>query len=351
LADYDRTVLRTPEFCGACHKQFIPEALNRTGLSPSQNQFDEWRESHWNSDDPDASLSCVDCHMRLVRDSDDPGRGEKGALRRQADDGAHRHHGTIATNSFIPELLKLPNWEKHCQLTREWIRGETVIEEIADLWPTGPVATIKVLAPQQAAPGKPLNLSVMVANAKAGHNFTTGPLDFIRVWVHLRVLDATGAKLAEWGAIDPATREITDSTGQTHESASSRREGTLVLESVPLDQEGNEIRRHELWNKAGGRGTRVIFPSYSDNQHFRLEIPSTAQGPLRVEADLNYRRYRQEFLNLVLPGMEEKYGVYQPTEIQSSDTVTIELAPSTDAAEDVTNDPGQDTTSPAARTP
>ena len=36
LDDYDRNLLRTPEFCATCHKQFIPEALNRFGLSPGQ---------------------------------------------------------------------------------------------------------------------------------------------------------------------------------------------------------------------------------------------------------------------------------------------------------------------------
>ncbi len=78
LVDYDRNVLRTPEFCGACHKQFIPEALNRFGLSPGQNQYDEWRRSHWHTDDPDVDLSCRDCHMRLIADSRHPGNGEAG---------------------------------------------------------------------------------------------------------------------------------------------------------------------------------------------------------------------------------------------------------------------------------
>ena len=78
LADYDRNILRSPEFCGSCHKQFIPEALNRFGVSPGQNQYDEWRQSHWHSDDPNKDLSCQDCHMRLVYGSRDPGRGEAG---------------------------------------------------------------------------------------------------------------------------------------------------------------------------------------------------------------------------------------------------------------------------------
>jgi len=325
LADYDRNLLRTPEFCGACHKQFIPEALNRFGLSPGQNQYDEWRKSHWHVDDPQKNLTCRDCHMRLVFDSTDPGRGEAGAIRRSADDGAHRHHGMIGTNMFIPAVMKLSHWQDQVQLTEEWIRGETVIAEIAPLWPTGPVASVQIVAPREVRAGEEVELRTIVMNRKAGHNFTTGPLDFTRAWVHLRVLDADGNKIAQWGAIDPQTRAITDLPGQPHKIANSRREGTLVLEGQPMDSEGNPLVRHELWKKAGGKGLRVIFPNYSDSQVYRFKIPASAKGELTVKADLNFRRYRQEFLDLVVPTMEEQSGVYQPTVTQSSDEKRISV--------------------------
>lgn len=313
LADYDRPVLRSPELCGACHKQFIPEALNRFGLTEGQNQYDEWRNSHWHTEDPATDLSCRDCHMRLVTGSTDPSRGEAGAPRRSPDDGAHRHHGFIATNSFMPELLKLPHWREHVRLTEEWLRGETVIPEIAHLWPEGPVAGLELLAPATAEPGSEVELRVLVTNRKAGHHFTTGPLDFVRSWVHLKVLAADGTVLAEWGALDPESRYIQDRPGRIHAIGNPRDEGTLVLEALPLDAEGRPLRRHQLWRKAGGMGKRVIFPRHSDSQLYRFRLPpDLPRGPLRVEAVLLYRRYRQEFLELALPGLEEEYGTYQP---------------------------------------
>ena len=326
LVDYDRPVLRTPEFCGSCHKQFIPEALNHTGLSAGQNQFDQWKESHWHKDNPDDSLSCVDCHMRLVPESTDPSSGEAGSPRRTKQDGAHRHHGTVATNMFMPRVMKLPNWKRHVKLTEEWIRGETVIPEIDDLWPRGPVAAVTISPSiKKASPGDDIEFHVVVTNRKAGHNFTTGPLDFTRAWIHLRITDESGKLLAEWGAIDPKTRAITDRPGERHEIGNSRREGTLVLESLPLNQQGEPIVRHELWNKAGGRGHRVIFPGYSDHQVYVFKVPEGIRGPLTVTADLNYRRYRQEFLELVVPDMERESGVYQPTVTQSSTRLTMEI--------------------------
>jgi hypothetical protein len=325
LADYDRAVMHTPEFCGVCHKQYIPEALNRFGIVDAQNQLDEWRNSHWNVDDPEQRLACADCHMRLVPNSTDPARGEGGSIRRTADDGAHRHHGTVATNFFMPKVLQLPHWEQQVKLTEEWIRGETVIPEIAHLWPPGPVASLQVTAPPRANPGEEVSLRAVVVNRKAGHHLTTGPLDFMRCWVHLRVSDAQGKVLAEWGAIDPATREIADSPGKVHVVGNSRKEGTLVLEGMPLDGRGQPIRQHELWDKAGGKGKRVIFPNYSDSQLYLFQVRTDAVGPLTVKADLNYRRYRQEFLDLyreefqkMLPRLAMDMAEYQPLVAQAS---------------------------------
>lgn len=323
LADYDRGLLHSPEFCGACHKQFIPEALNRFGLVAGQNQYDEWHSSHWNAADAATNLNCIDCHMRLVHDSSDPARGEANAIRRTPQDGSHRHHGFIATNFFMPQVLKLPHADEQVRLTEEWIRGQTVIPEIAHLWPAGPVASVELSAPQEAAPGEDIQLDAIVVNRKAGHNLTTGPLDFMRVWIHLRVVDAAGETVAEWGGIDPATREITDTPGRIHQIGNSRKEGTLVLEGLPVNGQGQPILKHQLWTQAGGKGKRVVFPGYSDRQSYTLHVPEGRQGPLVVQADLNFRRYRQEFLDLVLPTLERDAGIYQPMVPQSSDTKQI----------------------------
>jgi hypothetical protein len=53
-------------------------------------------------------------------------------------------------------------------------------------------------------------------------------------------------------------------------------------------------------------------------------VPPSTEGPITVTADLNFRRYRQEFLELVLPTLEEESGVYQPTITKNS--VSREIA-------------------------
>ncbi len=331
LADYDRNILRTAEFCAACHKQYVPEALNRFGFAPGQNQYDEWHKSHWHRpDDPDNDLSCRDCHMRLVPNSSDPGRGEAGDRRRSPHDGMHRHHGTIATNMFMPELLKLPGWKRHVELTREWIRGETVIPEIEHVWPSGPVATMRIEGPERVEAGEELAVRVRVQNTKVGHNFSTGPLDFVRVWVHLTVHDADGNLLGTWGNIDPKTRRIQDVPGKEHVFGNKRDEGTMVLEAVPVNERGEVLAEHDLWNMAGGKGLRVIFPGYEDHQTYKLRVPPGTRGPLKVHADLNFRRYRQEFLDIVMPTMEKDHGVYQPTVRQTAADLEVAVGPKAD---------------------
>ncbi len=121
------------------------------------------------------------------------------------------------------------------------------------------------------------------------------------------------------------SREITDVPGRIHEIGNSRKEGTLVLEGLPINGEGQPIVKHQLWTQAGGKGKRVIFPGYTDHQSYTLSIPADAKGPLVVKADLNFRRYRQQFLDLVLPTLERDTGFYQPMVRQSSDEKQITI--------------------------
>ena len=120
--------------------------------------------------------------------------------------------------------------------------------------------------------------------------------------------------------------------GRLHTSDSYAEDGrgTMVLEANPVDAEGRVLERHELWRKAGGKDQRVVFPRYSDAQVFRIDVPADAVGPLTVEAELLYRRYRQRFLDLVVPEMERDSGVYQRTVEQSRTRAKVAVAPADD---------------------
>ena len=42
-----KRMFKAPEYCAACHKQFIDAEVNRVGWVQLQNQYDNWKASHW----------------------------------------------------------------------------------------------------------------------------------------------------------------------------------------------------------------------------------------------------------------------------------------------------------------
>ncbi len=48
VAELSKRLFKTPEYCAACHKQFIDQEVNNVGWVQLQNQYDNWRKSRWN---------------------------------------------------------------------------------------------------------------------------------------------------------------------------------------------------------------------------------------------------------------------------------------------------------------
>ena len=72
-----KRMYKKPEYCAACHKQFIDQEVNRVGWVQLQNQYDNWAASHWNhKGDARSTVECRECHMPLV-DSTDPAAGTR----------------------------------------------------------------------------------------------------------------------------------------------------------------------------------------------------------------------------------------------------------------------------------
>jgi hypothetical protein len=171
---------KKPEYCAACHKQFIDQEVNRVGWVQLQNQYDNWAASHWNhKGDVFKTVECRECHMPLV-DSRDPAAGDPYDYNRSPKDGKHRSHRFLAANQFMPEALQLEGWEEQVRLTEQWLKGEFCIPEIAHKFPEGPIVKVSLITPESVAPGETIPLRVILASNKVGHDFPTGPLDIIQ---------------------------------------------------------------------------------------------------------------------------------------------------------------------------
>lgn len=319
---------KTPEFCAACHKQFIDKEINNVGWVQLQNQYDNWRKSRWhNPDAPERTLNCQECHMRLTH-STDPAAGDTADRNRTSDDGKHRNHRFIGANQYIPALLDLPGADTQIALTEEWLRGETVIPEIADRWTSGPAIPIQIMAPSSVEPGDEVALKVVLTNNKVGHDFPTGPLDIIQAWVELTVTDASGGIVYRSGEVND--RHFIQ-------------EGSFIFKAEGIDQYGNLIDRHNLWEMVGARFRRSLFPGFSDVAEYRFTCPSTIRrrdgslppekeftfsvpkdgaGALQVSARLRYRKADQLLMNVLFG---EDVGLTTRVTDLSHDSKTIRI--------------------------
>jgi len=312
-ADLSKRLFKTPEYCAACHKQFIDREVNNVGWVQLQNQYDNWRKSRWNHPgDPRRTIECRECHMPLV-ESDDPASGDPLDYNRSSGDGRHRSHRFVGANQLMPALLKLPGADRQIELTEKWLRGEYDIPEIADKWSRGP------------AHGEEVTVRAVITSNKVGHDFPTGPLDIIQSWVELSVTDERGRTVYASGGID---------------DRNFIQPGTFMFKAEPVDRYGNLIDRHNLWEMVGVRYRRSLFPGFSDTAEysfrcsgnadaaaqptageraFTFRAPPARAGTVVVRARLLYRKIDQYLLNFLFG---EESGLTAPvTEMASAERV------------------------------
>jgi len=299
-----KRMFKKPEYCAACHKQFIDQEVNRVGWVQLQNQYDNWAASHWNKKgDAHATVECRECHMPLV-DSTDPAAGDASDYNRTPGDGKHRSHRFLAANNMMPALLKLPGWEKHVALTNQWLTGKLAVPEIRRKWADGPVVRLRIETPDAAAPGERVPIRLVLTSNKVGHDFPTGPLDMIQSWVEIRVTDSSGKEVFVSGRRD---------------AKNFIEPGTFLFKAEPVDQYGNLIDRHNLWEMVGVRYRRSLFPGYSDTVEYQA---ARRPGRMFVTAILNYRKVDQFLLNYVLG---EQSGVTSPVVEIARTTATVDV--------------------------
>lgn len=279
-----KRMFKKPEYCAACHKQFIDQEVNRVGWVQLQNQYDNWAASHWNhKGDARKTLECRECHMPLV-DSTDPAAGDASDYNRSPDDGKHRSHRFLASNNFMPQLLHLEGADRQVELTRKWLEGTFDVPEIKEKWATGPVVKLRIEAPPAVKPGQKFAVRIVLTSNKVGHDYPTGPLDLIQSWVELKVADDRGRVVFASGRRD--ARNFIEP-------------GSFLFKAEPVDQYGNLIDRHNLWEMVGVRYRRSMFPGYSDTVEYRADCPKDASG-LEVSAVLHYRKLDQYLINYVM---------------------------------------------------
>lgn len=329
VSELSKRFFKAPEYCAACHKQFIDKEINKVGWVQLQNQYDNWRQSRWNHPgDARKTIECRECHMPLTV-SKDPAAGDGLDYNRTTSDGRHRSHRFLGSNQFMPTVLKLPGAEEQVALTEQWLQGKIEIPEIADKWSAGPIVALELIAPETVRPGGEVSLKVVITSNKVGHDFPTGPLDIIQAWIELVVKDDLGNDIYTSGSVD---------------AKGFIQQGTFMLKADPVDESGNLIDRHNLWEMVGVRFRRALFPGFSDTTEYSFFCPEVArpdarkQQPekiayqiaapkggarsLEITARLRYRKISQYLLNFMFG---EESGLSAPITDLSSDSRIVAI--------------------------
>ena len=285
LADLDlhkravmRDFYRTPEFCAVCHKAAVPKALNNYRWLRGFTVYDEWQESSWSKQSlapfytKPVAKACQNCHMMPEAAPNDYA----------GHDGNVMSHRWLGANTAIPKFYNYPDQLKK---TAEFLRDTVSIDIFAINTNDGPPIVPAEKQPFTLAPGDAVTVSVVLQNSGIGHALVPEQRDFYESWVEFEAKDATGTLLCHSGALDG--EGFLDKKAHTY---------TNRL----ISAKGKWLDQHEVWETRLRAYDNTIMPGRSDLVRYRFTVPRDMRGPVTLTARLNYRRFRQGYMNFVL---------------------------------------------------
>jgi len=283
---------RTPEFCAACHKANLPDALNEYKFIRAFTVYDEWQNSKFSHRNPltfysAAFTTCQDCHMRRARLN-------------LEDAGAK--HGTLASHRWPAGNTAVPfyyGFEEQLQKTIEFLKSGDYLNvdlfalEKAD---DGEMAAPLGSAPFRLAPNEIVQMMVVIQSKSIGHSLVPEVRDLYEPWVEFLVQDAGGKEIYHSGFLKP--------DGALDERAHS-------FTNRPVNMEGDFVDNHKVWTIHSVAYDNTIQSGRSALVRYEFQIPAGAEGPLTVTARVNYRHLRQSYLNNVLGKDHPAYPVVE----------------------------------------
>lgn len=297
-------LLKTSDFCGACHGETLDSSMS---LVPGegahvQSTHDEWKGSWYEQN----GITCQNCHMAAdpaaqvmrIREGDlspPPALSHRfiGANWMMTDT-ALGENLMLLRGGFLPGVdaaLGLDSAGAQLEQTRAFLRT---------------AAGLELRAGTRDADG--LHLRLAVRNLGAGHNLPTGVSDQKYMELEVVLRDAAGAEVYRSGG---------DMTGPEGSDA------VRWMEEF-LDARGRVIADHITFRTAALRWQRApIPPRGEDVVAYDIALPAEARGPFTLEARLIYRLARPE---LVLSNMHMRMEL--PFFSLAELTATIPGAPS-----------------------
>ncbi len=290
------------EFCSACHKVHIPQALNHyRAFLRGQNHYDSWLLSGLSGHSarsfyyPErAEENCAGCHMPPVASTDAP------AQQGEADDGpVIRDHMFPGANTALPWLR---NSADTVATHQSFLQGAVAVDifgirdgERLDSPLTAP------LRPQQFTlrPQNSYLLETVIRTLEIGHHFTQGTSDSNQVWLEIRI--TAGDQLI-------AASGLRGREGRVDSRAH-------FVNTFMLDREGHRVSRRNVQDIFVPLYDHQIPPGAAQTVHYRLTVPENVHGPLTVTARLLYRKFDTAYLEFIADTLKSTHDRKTPDDI------------------------------------
>lgn len=285
---FGNPVLGTAKFCASCHAQFMDERMNGWGWVKMQDDYSAWLNSPYSGHNDDTysltePVRCQDCHMPLVQ-AKDPAADEQGRI---------RSHRFLAANTFVSQHFG--NTEQ-LEQTIDFLQQNKMrisIEEPRRKDNTETTLTVDQKLKQHSETpyfaylGETIPLNILVSNIGVGHDFPAGAIDITEAWIQVEVLDAQNARVFISGAIDEQ--------GYVDKKAH-------IYKGTPINRQGQEVWRHDLFNMTGESYRNVVKAGQSDLASYSISIPAWAKSPVTVYASLKFRKLNKQYSDWVMEG-------------------------------------------------
>jgi tetratricopeptide (TPR) repeat protein len=283
---------RKPEFCSTCHKSSLPPELNNYKWLRSFTPYDEWQDSMFSDENPltfyrAKYASCQDCHMKREPREHSYGNSKS---------SLSPSHRWIAGNTAVPFLY---GYKDQLDQTTAFLKsGRFMNVDLFALQAAGDssIPTPISSRPISLEPGEVVQAYVIIQNKGIGHSFIPELRDLFEAWVHFTVKDAGGKTVSESGFLRP------DGTLDTYAHS---------FVNLPMDAAGNFIDRHMVWNEHAEGYDHTIQSGHSDLVRYQFRIPEKLHGPITITAAVEYRHFRQDYLNFVLGKDHPAYPVVE----------------------------------------
>lgn len=275
--------LSQSSFCASCHEQFMDSDMNNWGWVKMQSVYIDWLNSPYSFKrdyNPSEGVQrCQSCHMQKTYAPNDPSADSQGMV------ASHRF---IGSNTFLAESSSKHQFDA----TEAFISSNKLSISIKPPFRKNPVQGIMNNQTRSENRntfyyylGEEASIDISVSNIGVGHSFPAGTTDLNQAWIELAVQDAAGRLIYSSGKIN--------GQGYLEKDAYQYR-------SIPIDKEGKDVWRHDLFNMIGERYRNTIKAGESDIASFNFSIPYWSLPPIQITATLKWRKFNRKYSEWVL---------------------------------------------------